>query len=310
MKKVFIDGRSGTTGLRIFERLEARDDIQLVTLSDELRRDISARKQAINTADIVFLCLPDDAARESVALCENKDTVIIDTSTAHRISPDWAYALPELSAEHRQKLSVSKRIAVPGCHASGFIALTYPLVANGVLPKQALLNCTSITGYSGGGKPMIADYQNEHKDEALCSPRLYGISQQHKHLPEMKLISGLVNDPVFCPIVAPYYSGMLVTIGLFSDMLTHNSTKQELINIYKTHYKFDIIRYVDVIDEGGFVASNSLSGKDGMEIAVFGNDERTVLAARFDNLGKGASGSAVQALNIALGVREDKGLVV
>ncbi len=310
MKKVFIDGRSGTTGLRIFERLEARDDIQLITLSDDLRRDISARKEALNSADAVFLCLPDDAARESVALCENKDTVIIDTSTAHRTLPDWAYALPELSKEHRQKLSSSKRIAVPGCHASGFIALVYPLVASGVLPKETLLNCTSITGYSGGGKPMIADYQNKDKDDALCSPRLYGISQQHKHLPEMKLITGLVNDPVFCPIVAPYYSGMLVTIGLFSDMLTRNTTKQDLSNIYKTHYASDIIQYVDTVDEGGFVSSNAVSGKDGMEIAVFGNDKRIVLAARFDNLGKGASGAAVQALNIAFGTREDKGLVI
>ncbi len=310
MTKIFIDGKSGTTGLRIYERLEQRSDISLITLSDDERRSPVARKQALNSADIAFLCLPDDAARESVAMLDNPNTIIIDTSTAHRTNPDWAYAMPELSQKHRQKLESAKRIAVPGCHASGFISLVYPLVSAGVLPKQALLTCNSLTGYSGGGKPMIADYENAGVSEIFSSPRLYGITQEHKHLPEMQVITGIEHKPVFCPVVAPYYSGMLVTIGLFAEQLSVDISKNELLDIYKTVYNTDIVTAIDVFDEAGFVRANKLSGKDNMEIAILGNDERMVLAARFDNLGKGASGAAVQAMNIAMKVDEKTGLVI
>lgn len=301
MKKIFIDGKAGTTGLRIYERLENRNDIEIITLSEELRKDPDARKQAINSADVVFLCLPDAASIEAVAMVENDNTVIIDTSTAHRTNPDWAYGFAELSEEFENKIKSSKRIAVPGCHASGFIALVHPLVEAGILSKDALLTCHSITGYSGGGKKMIAEYEEDGRDTFLDAPRQYGIAQSHKHLPEMVKISGLDNAPIFCPIVSDFYSGMEVTVPLFKNMLKNGATVEDIKKIYAEKYNTEIVKYVENSDEGGFLASNKLSSKDSMEITVCGNEDRIILVARYDNLGKGASGAALECLNIVLG---------
>ena len=218
MKKIFIDGSAGTTGLRIAERLESRKDIEIIKLSEENRKDTTARKEAINKADIVFLCLPDAAAIESVSLCDNPDTVIIDTSTAHRTNPEWAYGFPELSKEFEEKIKVSKRIANPGCHASGVIALIFPLIESGILDKDVLLSAVSLTGYSGGGKKMIAEYEDENRSDLLSAPRQYGISQSHKHLPEITAVTGLNTAPAFMPIVGDFYSGMEVTIPIFAEM--------------------------------------------------------------------------------------------
>ena len=309
MTKVFIDGSAGTTGLRIAERLSFRKDIELITLTEENRKDISARKEAINQADIVFLCLPDVASIESVSLCENENTVIIDTSTAHRTNSDWAYGFPELSKEFEEKIKTSKRIANPGCHASGFIALIYPLIESGILKGDALLSCVSLTGYSGGGKKMIAEYEAEGRDELLDAPRQYGLSQSHKHLPEMTAVTGIKNAPAFMPIVGDFYSGMEVTIPLFSEML-NNASIEEIKKIYKQKYNGPIVTFVDNFDESGFVSSNKLKSKDSMEISVGGNDDRILLIARYDNLGKGASGAAVECMNIVLGCDITTGLEI
>ena len=308
MKKVFIDGSAGTTGLRIYERLENRKDIELLKLSEKNRKDKNARKDAINNADIAFLCLPDDAARESVSLCENEDTVIIDTSTAHRTAKGWVYGFPELSPGRKDEIAASKRIAVPGCHASGFISLIYPLIENGIIEKSALLSCFSITGYSGGGKKMIAEYEGESRDILLSSPRQYGIGQTHKHLPEMTAVTGIENYPVFSPVVADFYSGMTVTVPLFADMI--NGSAEDIKKIYKQKYTGPIVSYAENADENGFIAANKLSGKDSMEISVAGNDERILLISRYDNLGKGASGAAIECMNIVLGLPETTGLNV
>lgn len=308
MKKVFIDGSAGTTGLRIYERLENRSDITLIKLPEEKRKDIEARKQAINSADIVFLCLPDDAARESVSLLENENTVVLDTSTAHRTLDNWTYGFPELSNEISEKLTVSKRIAVPGCHASGFIALVYPLIQAGILPKDVLLTCTSVTGYSGGGKKMIAQYREENRDTLLNSPRQYGLTQQHKHLKEMKAITGINSCPAFSPIVADFYSGMCVTVPLFASQLNDGKTIEDIKTVLKNKYTGPIVCFKDNADEEGFLSATALSGLDSMEIAVFGNEERILLAARYDNLGKGASGAAVQCMNICMGADITTGL--
>ena len=306
VKKVFIDGSAGTTGLRIRERLGERQDIEIITLPEELRKDEMARKEIINKADIVFLCLPDDAARQAVCMIENDNTVVIDTSTAHRTLNDWSYGFPELSDEFRNNVKKGKRIAVPGCHASGFIALVYPLIKAGILNKNALLSCYSITGYSGGGKKMIADYESDEKDALLYSPRTYALTQSHKHLKEMKAITGLENEPIFVPIVDDFYSGMHVSIPLFASEI--NGSVEDIKDIYAKTYTGPIVNYVDEFDENGFVSAAKLSFKDGMEIAVLGNDERITLNARYDNLGKGASGAAVECLNILLGASDTKGL--
>ena len=308
MKKVFIDGSAGTTGLRIYERLENRKDIELLKLSEENRKDKSARKDAINNADIAFLCLPDDAARKSVSLCENEDTVIIDTSTAHRTAKGWVYGFPELSPGRKAEIAASKRIAVPGCHASGFISLIYPLIENGIIEKSALLSCFSITGYSGGGKKMIAEYEGENRDILLSSPRQYGIGQTHKHLPEMSAVMGIENYPVFSPVVADFYSGMTVTVPIFDSMI--NGSAEDIKKIYKQKYTGPIVSYAENADENRFIAANKLSGKDSMEISVAGNDERILLVSRYDNLGKGASGAAIECMNIVLGLPETTGLNV
>lgn len=309
-KKIFIDGKAGTTGLRIFERLENFKGIEIITLSEEKRKDIAARKEALNSADIAFLCLPDDAARESVSLIENDNTVVIDTSTAHRTDETFAYGFPELSKKHREKIENSKRIAVPGCHASGFIALVYPLVESGILGKNENLSCFSLTGYSGGGKKMIAEYEDMERDELLDAPRQYGLTQQHKHLKEMKAISKIENAPVFCPVVAPFYSGMEVTVPIFKNMLKSGTTIEDIKNIYKAKYQGPIVNFSENNDESGFISAGAYSGADTMEISVFGNEDRIILTARYDNLGKGASGAAIECLNIVLGQDETTGLVI
>lgn len=308
MTKVFIDGSAGTTGLRIFDRLSIRKDIELITLPDEIRKDPEARKKAINSADIAFLCLPDAAAKESVSLVENDNTVIIDTSTAHRTNEDFAYGFAELSGEFFENLKTSKRIAVPGCHASGFIALVYPLVKAGVLSADSMLSAFSITGYSGGGKQMIADYEGEDRAEALGSPRQYGIAQCHKHLPEMVKYTGLNTIPVFSPVVADFYSGMQVTVPLNIKELKEGTTVEDIKNIYKELYTTSMVKYVDSLDNGGFIASNLLTGADNMAVTVCGNDDRILLVALYDNLGKGASGAAIECMNISLGLDPTEGL--
>ena len=310
MKKVFIDGSAGTTGLRIIERLENRQDIELIRLTEENRKDLNARREALNQADIAFLCLPDAAAIEAVSLIDNENTVVIDTSTAHRVNTSWAYGFPELSADYEEKIKSSKRIANPGCHASGFIALIFPLVEKGILPKDVLLSATSITGYSGGGKKMIAEYEDFELDSLLTAPRQYGISQKHKHLPEMKAVTGIENEPLFLPIVSNFYSGMEVTIPLFSSQLNKGFAVPDIKNAYKDKYNGPVVKYVEEFDENGFVSANKLELMDSMEVSVSGNDDRILLIARYDNLGKGASGAAVECMNIVLGVEKTTGLEI
>lgn len=308
MKKVFIDGSVGTTGLRIYERLSAREDIKLMTLPEEKRKDGNARKEMLNQADIAFLCLPDDASREAVAMTENPDTVLIDASTAHRTLSDWAYGFPELSLSHEKKILSSKRIAIPGCHASGFIALVYPLIEAGLLDKNALLTCHSITGYSGGGKKMIADYESENRAKLLDAPRQYAITQQHKHLKEMKGITGLEKAPAFCPIVSDFYSGMMVTVPVFAEQI--KGTLAQIKELYAEKYHGEIVQYKEGLDENGFVSGLTLGGKDGMALTATGNEERMLLIACYDNLGKGASGAGVECMNMVLGVDKTTGLVL
>ncbi len=306
MKKVFIDGSVGTTGLRIAERLASRKDLELIKIPEEKRKDREARKEALNRADIAFLCLPDDAAREAVALIDNENTVVIDASTAHRTLPEWAYGFAELSPAHESKIASSKRIAVPGCHASGFIALVYPLIEAGILPKDSLLCCHSLTGYSGGGKKMIAEYEGEERSSLLDAPRQYGLTQQHKHLKEMKAITGIDTLPHFSPIVSDFYSGMEVTVPLFASQI--QGSVEDIKRVYAEKYQGEIVRYEESLEDSGFISAAKLSNKDGMRITVWGNEERILLVAVYDNLGKGASGAAIECMNIALGVDKKTGL--
>ncbi len=306
MTNIFIDGSAGTTGLRIYDRLSTREDISLIKLPENLRKDDNTRADAINSADIVFLCLPDDAARQAVSFIKNDKTAIIDTSTAHRVCDGWVYGFPELTGK-REAIINSKRIANPGCHASGFIALIKPLIEAGVLDVNAALSCFSLTGYSGGGKKMIADYENTDKSNLLKAPRQYGLTQQHKHLKEMQMISGLQTAPAFCPVVADFYSGMEVTVTLFKKDI--KASIDNIKEIYKNYYNGRLVRFCDAVDEGGFLSAAALSGKDDMQLTVNGNDERILLVARYDNLGKGASGAAIQNMNILMGVDETIGLV-
>lgn len=301
MAKIFIDGSAGTTGLRINERLESRSDIEIIKLPEELRKDNDARAEALNSADIAFLCLPDAAAVEAVSLVTNPNTVIIDTSTAHRTDDTFVYGFPEL-LDQKAKIINSNRIANPGCHASGFIALVAPLVSAGIIKPDANLSAFSITGYSGGGKKMIAEYEDETRDNLLDAPRQYGILQSHKHLPEMVKMCGLKNSPVFCPIVADYYAGMEVTVPLFGGDI------DTIKSVYKDYYSKGLVHFIDSADEAGFLSANAYEGYDDMQITVTGNDERILLISRFDNLGKGASGSAIQNMNIKLGLPETTGL--
>lgn len=308
MIKVFIDGKAGTTGLRIYERLAKRQDVGLLSLDEENRKDVNKRAEMLNNCDVAFLCLPDDAAKESVSLITNQNVIVIDTSTAHRTEKGWAYGFSELSKDFNDNIKSSKRIANPGCHASGFIAIIYPLIKENIIDKDILLSCTSITGYSGGGKKMIAEYEDENVDILLSSPRQYGLSQNHKHLKEMKAITGLENSPIFSPIVSNFYSGMVVTVPLFSKQLVNGKSVLDIKNTYKKYYNNQIVSYKENVDENGFLAGNKLSKLDSMEITVFGNEERILLCARYDNLGKGASGSAIECMNIALGLDKKLGL--
>ena len=304
MTKVFIDGSAGTTGLRIRERLAGRKELTLLTLPEELRKDPAARNEAMNGADIVFLCLPDAAAIEAVGLVENPEVCIIDTSTAHRTSPDWVYGFPELVGS--EKIASANRIANPGCHASGFIALVRPLIEAGMLDKGAALSCFSLTGYSGGGKSMIAQYEALDRDPLLNAPRQYALGQQHKHLKEMVLLCSLEKAPVFCPIVADFYSGMEVTVPIFAEDI--KGSVADIKAAYKAAYTGSLVHFDEGCDEGGFYSAGAYAGFDDMEISVSGNEERILLTARFDNLGKGASGAAIQNMNIRLGLPETTGL--
>ena len=307
MTRIFIDGSAGTTGLRIRERLMARGDVELIALPEESRKDEGARREALNRADVAFLCLPDAAAEEAVAMIENDHTAVIDTSTAHRTAPGWVYGFPEVGGL-RERIRQSKRIANPGCHASGFIALIAPLVRAGLLDAGAQLTCFSLTGYSGGGKKMIAEYEGEERSPLLDAPRQYGLSQQHKHLPEMAAISGLNAPPCFCPIVADFYSGMEVSVPLFASQI--KGTPTQIRELYREAYAGPVVRFAEAPNEGGFLSAAVLSGSDAMEISISGNDDRILLTARYDNLGKGASGAAIQNLNLLLGADETEGLVL
>ena len=306
MTKVFIDGSAGTTGLRIRERLSGRKDLELLTLPEELRKDSSARADALNTAAVSFLCLPDDAAREAVSLVTSPDAVIIDTSTAHRTAEGWTYGFPELKGQ-REKIRSSRRIANPGCHASGFISLAAPLVQAGLLLPGARLSCFSLTGYSGGGKKMIAAYEAEGRSPLLDAPRQYGLGQTHKHLPEMSAVCGLQHEPVFCPVVAPYYSGMEVVVSL--TPAETSASPDEIRQVYRDYYRDGLVHFSEDAGEEGFLSACALAGRDDMEISVFGVPERILLVSRFDNLGKGASGAAIQNMNLVLGAEESLGLI-
>lgn len=306
MTKVFIDGSAGTTGLRIHERIKNRSDIELITLPDALRKDDNARRDALFSADIAFLCLPDEASVRAVELAEGSKVSIIDTSTAHRTNDAWAYGFAELHGK-REQIAASKRVANPGCHASGFISLAEPLVREGLIAADTALTCFSVTGYSGGGKKMIAEYESSPRPAVFDAPRQYGLAQQHKHLKEMVKICRLETAPVFCPIVADYYSGMCVTVPLFKKDL--RGSVEDIKALYKQCYNSSIVHFDECADENGLIAGNVLSGRDDMQITVSGNDERILLISRFDNLGKGASGAAIQNMNILLGIDEATGLV-
>ena len=308
MKKIFIDGSEGTTGLRIFERFEGRDDIEILKIPSELRKDPDEIKKYINASDITFLCLPDAAAREAVAMVENENTIIIDTSTAHRTQEGWAYGYPELSPQHREAIKTGKRIAVPGCYATGFITIAYPMVAKGMLPKDYPVAAFAMSGYSGAGKKTIAVYEAQERDKELDAPREYALTQNHKHLKEMQAITGLARMPLFSPLICDYYSGMV------ADMLNGKPTPEKVHELFASYYEGE--QFIKVMPFGteakynGFLAGNTCSGWDGIEIYVTGNEDRILVSTRFDNLGKGASGAAVQCLNIILGCEEHKGLVL
>lgn len=303
MTKVFIDGSAGTTGLRIWQRLAGRKDLTLITLPEELRKDLNARKDALNGADVAFLCLPDAAAIEAVSLIESNHVAVIDTSTAHRVSPDWDYGFPELSSEHRQAIVHSKRVANPGCHASGFIAGVYPLVKSGVISADFPLTAYSLTGYSGGGKKMIAEYEDENRDPRHESDRIYATSLTHKHLPEMRKLCGLTKKPVFSPIVGDFYAGMATSV------LLPGVDAQRAWEALSDHYAGQ--KLVSVAPLGGdepVIYADTYAGKDTMRIQVSGQQDQCMVTAIFDNLGKGASGAAIQNMNLLLGLEETTGL--
>lgn len=312
--KVFIDGQEGTTGLKIIERFENRNDIELLRIDEDKRKDLDERKKFINSSDFTFLCLPDAASREAVSLIENENVRIIDASTAHRTNPEWAYGFPELSEAHREKIRNSKRVAVPGCYASGFNSLVYPLVAHGIIPADFPVSCYATSGYSGAGKKAIAVYESPDRNKEFDSPRMYALSQQHKHLPEMQKISGLAYKPMFNPMVCDYFSGMVVCVPVQTRLLKKKTSIQAVWEMYREHYanqnfvKVTDIMGTDVLADG-FLASNTLSGTNLMQIFVCGNDEQILLCSRLDNLGKGASGAAVQCLNIMMGIDETTGLI-
>ena len=308
--KVYIDGKEGTTGLQIYERLGNRDDIELLLIDEDKRKDTEERRKFLNAADLVFLCLPDAAAIEAVSLIDNPNTRVIDASTAHRTNPDWDYGFPELSAQHLENIKKSKRVANPGCHATGFIACVYPLVAMGILPADALLSSFSLTGYSGGGKKMIAQYESADKEADLFAPCPYGMGQGHKHLPEMQAVCGLAHKPVFSPIVDDYYKGMATTVPLHMSQLKGVATVAEVREKLQAYYAGQKMVTVSAAADTAKIYGNAKAGQDTLEIIVAGNDEQFTVTALFDNLGKGASGAAVQNMNIMLGFEADKGLNV
>lgn len=310
--KVFIDGQEGTTGLRIVDRLNAREDIELIKIDEENRKNVEVRAEKINQADISFLCLPDAASMEIVAAIP-KDAKILDTSTAHRTNPEWVYGLPELCVEQKSKIQQSNRVAVPGCHATGFIVLTKPMVSTGLCSPDYPFFCESVTGYSGGGKKMIADYNASERSTEFLSPRQYGLTQNHKHLKEMKAMAGLTMNPIFTPILGDFYNGMLVTVPIHTRLLEKKVSAKEIHDVFKNYYKGSTI--IQVMDfgfelENGLLASNTLADRDNLQLFIYGNDEQVLLTARYDNLGKGASGVAIQCMNIMLGLHEEKGLVL
>lgn len=307
MIKVFIDGGAGTTGLKIVERMRAREDVTLITLDEEHRKDPASRKEAIHAADAVFLCLPDDAAKEAAQLAEGAKAVVIDASTAHRTAEGWAYGFPELSPAHRASIASSGRIANPGCYASGFISLVYPLIAHGIAAKDYPFVCHAVSGYTGAGKKGIAEYEAEERDRALDSPRLYALGLRHKHLPEMQKVCALSHPPVFTPYICDFPCGMTVHVPLYRSLLQKKLTVGELTELFREHYAG--CRFVKVAkEESGFLAANTLEGTNLLQVFVNGNDEQLLLSARLDNLGKGASGAAVQNMNIALGLDEGTSL--
>ena len=312
MTKVFIDGSEGTTGLRIYERFEKRDDIEIIKIDPELRKDPAERARLVNSSDITFLCLPDAASKESVSLVSNPDVRIIDASTAHRTEVGWAYGYPELSDEHREAIKTGKRIAVPGCYATGFITIAYPLVKGGIVPKDYPVSAFAVSGYSGAGKKTIAVYEDKDRDVEFDSPREYALSQQHKHLKEMQKISGLSRTPLFSPIIADYYSGMFVSLPFYADMLNGKQTPLSIHEYMSEYFKgqrfIKVMPFGSEADTNGFIGANNLSGWDGLQLFVTGNEERILLTTRFDNLGKGASGAAIQCMNVMLGCDEAKGL--
>lgn len=310
--KVFIDGSEGTTGLRIFERFSVREDVELLKIDPELRKDVKERKRLINESDITFLCLPDDAAIESVGLVENENVRILDTSTAHRTAEGWAYGFAELSDEHRRAIVNGKRIAVPGCHATGFISVVYPILAGGLISPDYPVSAFSLTGYSGGGKKMIAEYEGEERSKLLNAPREYALSQKHKHLPEMQKVTGLTRIPLFSPVVSDYYSGMVVSVPLYSDLMNGKQTPESVHAFFTEYYKdqkfIKVMPFGEEEKERSFFSGIACSGWDGMKIYITGNEDRILLSSRFDNLGKGASGAAIQCMNLMIGCEEDKGL--
>lgn len=307
--KVYIDGQSGTTGLQIYDRIGQREDLELLRIPEELRHDPDERKKYLNSADIVFLCLPDEGAREAVSFIENPNVRVIDASTAHRTNPDWTYGYPELSKAQREAIRTSKRVANPGCHATGFISTTAPLVAMGVIPKDYPMSCYSLTGYSGGGKKMIAEYEAEGRSELLDAPGIYGLNLHHKHLPEMQAVTGLAYPPVFMPVVDDYYKGMATTIMLQNRLLPGQPSAEEICAKLADYYRDE--HFVSVVPFGendSKLYANKLAGTNRLEIVVCGHEEQTTVTALFDNLGKGASGAAVQNMNIMLGLPEETGL--
>lgn len=313
MAKIFIDGKEGTTGLKIYERFANRSDIEIMQIDEDKRKDPVEKAKMINASDFTFLCLPDAASIESAALCTNPKTRIIDASTAHRTNPAWAYGFPELDKSFREKIINSNRVAVPGCYASGSNAILYPLVKSGIMPRDYPVVIHAVSGYSGGGKKAILQYEAEGRNKDLDSPRMYALTQCHKHLPEIKVMSNLEYDPIFSPYICDYIQGMCVTVGLHTRLLSKKVTVKDVHEMFAAHYDgTNFLQVAPVMGEGvltdNYIPSNTMAGKNTMQVFVYGNDDRIMVTTRFDNLGKGASGAAVQCLNIMMGIDETTGL--
>jgi N-acetyl-gamma-glutamyl-phosphate reductase len=312
-KTVFVDGQHGTVGLKLLERLNGRKDIELIEIPEEKRKDTETKKKLLNEADIVFLCLPDDAARESVSLIKNDSVCVLDGSTAHRVNPGWVYGFPELNKSQRTLIKKSKRITVPGCHATGFISIIYPLVAKGIMAPDYPVTCHAVAGYSGGGKTMIADYDSTHAPDYIKNPRPYALELNHKHVPEMTKVPGLTRAPIFAPTVVNVYAGEIISIPLIPSYLKKEMSAADIREVLAEYYTGE--QFIKVIPypandylKNGFLTFTDCNGTNNVEIFVFGHKERILVSARYDNLGKGASGAAVQDMNIVLGVAENTGL--